>query len=237
MKWLSIICLFTTLSLNQCNCSERSQRLILPTTASLLRIIPRVEMPTIASNSIQSGFSLKMPISIQFPSMVDMFQSVRNTMNGNNNNGLNGNNNGLNGNNIGLNGNNNGPQRFPSSANLPHLLSVESDNTNKSRVNSRAQFYRTIEKSHNSFGRVCLMRAICEVAEVPLISSSTGLIGEIIDLLLTTSLLKDETGLLTIYRDAERIGKEGFGKEDTCKYRFKECPLSIFNIVDLPFNG
>jgi hypothetical protein len=56
---------------------------------------------------------------------------------------------------------------------------------NETRVEGRARFYRIIEDAHPSFGKVCLLRSICEVAQVPLITPSAGLFGEIVDLLLT----------------------------------------------------
>ena len=131
---------------------ERMQRLILPTTASKLRIIPSVEMPMVSSNSIQSGFSFRLPIAIQFPSAQELAQAFRQTLNNDN--------------------------------------SVQSSifsalDANKTRVQSRSNLFNAIEKSHNRLGRVCLLRAICEVSEVPFMSASHGLIGQLVDMLLT----------------------------------------------------
>lgn len=56
---------------------------------------------------------------------------------------------------------------------------------NETRVEGRARFYRIIEEAHPSLGKVCLLRSICEVAQVPLMTPSAGLFGEIVDLLLT----------------------------------------------------
>lgn len=56
---------------------------------------------------------------------------------------------------------------------------------NETRVEGRARFYRIIQDSHPSLGKECLMRSICEVAQVPLMNPATGLFGEVIDLLLT----------------------------------------------------
>lgn len=50
---------------------------------------------------------------------------------------------------------------------------------------SRALLYESIDKLQPSFGKICLLRSICEVSQVPLISPATGLIGEIVDLFLT----------------------------------------------------
>lgn len=129
---------------------ERVQRLVLPTTASLLRIIPSVEMPMVSSNSIQSGFSFKLPIAIQFPSTLDFVKSIRQTLN---------------------NGNS--------------FQIINDLDTNRTRVNARANLFYAIEKTHKRLGRICLLRAICEVAEVPFMSASNGLIGQLIDMFLT----------------------------------------------------
>ena len=148
MKLTKIIYLFV-LFFNTIQC-ERVQRLILPTTASLLRIIPSVEMPMVSSNSIQSGFSFKLPIAIQFPSALDFVQSVRQTLNTGNSGKL-----------------------------------ISAIDSNITRVNSRANLFKAIEKTHHRLGRVCLLRAICEVAEVPFMSASNGLIGQLVDMFLT----------------------------------------------------
>jgi hypothetical protein len=153
MKFLVIIHLFILIP-HTVKCGHiRRLRQILPTTASALRIIPRVEMPMVSTNSIQSGFGLKMPISVTFPSAMDFVQSISQTINNRN-------------------------VATDSAATI-------TTNANTTRINSRMKLYKAIEKTHNGFGRVCLMRAICEVAEVPYISSSTGLIGEIFDMLLS----------------------------------------------------
>lgn len=152
MKFLAVIYLLISSDAVQC---ERIQRLVLPTTASLLKIIPRVEMPTVSSNTIQSGFSFKMPIAIHFPSVMDVVQSIRQTLN-------------------------TGNAVVGSPAETVVVI-----NSNRTRANSRAKLYKAIEKTHNSFGRICLMRAICEVAEVPFMSASTGLLGEVFDMLLS----------------------------------------------------
>jgi len=205
MKFLVIIHLFILIP-HAVKCGHiRRLRQILPTTSSALRIIPRVEMPMVSTNSIQSGFGFKMPISVTFPSAMDFVQSISQTINTRNV--------------------------------ATDSVATLSTNANTTRINSRMKLYKAIEKTHNGFGRVCLMRAICEVAEVPYISSSTGLIGEIFDMLLSSSILSDSTGLLSIYKEAENIGRRGIGKGDKCKLHFKECPLSLFNIVDIPFNG
>lgn len=56
---------------------------------------------------------------------------------------------------------------------------------NSSRTETRVSFYRMIEEASPQIGKACLMRSICEVGQVPAISPATGLLGEIVDLLLT----------------------------------------------------
>jgi hypothetical protein len=161
MKFLVIFHLFILIP-HTVKCGHvRRLRQVLPTTGSALRIIPRVEMPMVSTNSIQSGFGLKMPISVTFPSAMDFVQSMSQTMS----------------------------QTMGQTINNRNVATDSpvtfTTNANTTRVNSRMKLYKAIEKTHNGFGRVCLMRAICEVAEVPYISSSTGLIGEIFDMLLS----------------------------------------------------
>lgn len=52
------------------------------------------------------------------------------------------------------------------------------------KTKSRASLYSSIDKFHPTFGKICLLRSICEVSHVPLISPATGLVGEVVDLLL-----------------------------------------------------
>ncbi|XP_054160212.1 uncharacterized protein LOC128958390 [Oppia nitens] len=196
-----IVCYLIVMTYNIYNC-EKVQRLVLPSLASSLRIIPSVQMPIVTSNSIQSGFSFRLPIAIQFPSALDFAQSFRQTL--------------YNGNTI-------------------DFMSSSLD-SNRTRVTSRANLYRAIEKTHSRLGRVCLLRAICEVAEVPFMSASHGLIGQLIDMLLSSSLLTDSTGVLKRYKEAEIIGKSG-SKKQRCKAHYKECPFSLFNFLDVPIGG
>jgi len=81
--------------------------------------------------------------------------------------------------------------KFPSKED--HVFAREKNNDvkenehflNETRAHGRARFYRVIEDAHPSLGKVCLLRSICEVGQVPLINPASGLFGEIIDLLLT----------------------------------------------------
>ena len=56
---------------------------------------------------------------------------------------------------------------------------------NSTRTETRVSFYRMIEQATPGVGKNCLLRSICEVGQVPAISPATGLLGEIVDLLLT----------------------------------------------------
>jgi hypothetical protein len=56
---------------------------------------------------------------------------------------------------------------------------------NSSRTEARVSFYRGIEQASPRVGKVCLLQSICEVGQVPAISPASGLLGEIVDLLLT----------------------------------------------------
>jgi hypothetical protein len=38
---------------------------------------------------------------------------------------------------------------------------------------------------HSSYGKACLLLAICEVSQTPLLSPNSGIIGEIVDMFLT----------------------------------------------------
>ena len=136
--------------------NERVQRFILPTSSSIFTIVPRFDIPMMSSSSVNSGFSFKMPITIKFPSLMDIAKSINQYEN-----------------NIGMG----------TTFDKPLITNLTVVNVTKSR--SRVNFYKAIENANSRYGRVCLMRAICEVAEVPFIASSTGLLGEIIDLLLT----------------------------------------------------
>lgn len=56
---------------------------------------------------------------------------------------------------------------------------------NSTRTETRVSFYRMIEETSPQIGKACLLRSICEVAQVPAISPATGLLGEVVDLFLT----------------------------------------------------
>lgn len=56
---------------------------------------------------------------------------------------------------------------------------------NSTRSETRVSFYRMMEQASPQMGKVCILRSICEVGQVPAISPATGLLGEILDLFLT----------------------------------------------------
>lgn len=150
------------ISLNLANC-DRFTRLVMPENPTELKIIPKVEMPMAMTTSVNSGMNMQFPITVRFPSIAEVTDPVRTVAN--------------------------------SPANIVDLMSkllstlTQTDkllNTTtmvKARMNSKAGFFRTIEESTLRLGSSCLHRAICEVAEVPFMSPSMGLIGEVVDLL------------------------------------------------------
>lgn len=113
----------------------------MPSPNSELLIVPRFEIPMSMAPSIQTGMSLRMPISLKFASR----SSVESTGD----------------------------------------KSSKGDLSESLKAKSRIDFYRTFEKLSPRLGKSCLLRAICEVAQVPLINPATGIVGEILDLLLT----------------------------------------------------
>lgn len=121
--------------------------------------------------------------------------------------------------------------------------------------NERRSIYQHVQGLFENFGfdgQTCLLRAICEMAEAPLVHQ--GLVGKLIDLIFTPSLLKvpksmepylssnrirrDVVNIPELevlhnpidddYTDAYRTGKEG-----KCWTRYYTCPVSIFKLVNL----
>lgn len=113
------------------------------------------------AQSVQSGMNFKLPITLKFPSFYDIMRPVRNVA-------------------------------VAAAANEPVTAGSkqreEEDNQrflNETRAQSRALFYKSIERTSSKWGEGCLLRAICEVAEIPAINSGSGLLGELIDMFLT----------------------------------------------------
>ncbi|XP_072383221.1 uncharacterized protein [Diabrotica undecimpunctata] len=83
-------------------------------------------------------------------------------------------------------------------------------------------FKRKIEDFGFS-GKNCLLRAICESAQMS--SQHTGLLGDILHILLTPSSSKMEEELVE-YQEAEHQGKQ-----NTCEKYYKKCPHSILDSI------
>lgn len=155
--------------------NERINRLIMPTTSSKLRVIPRVDLPFTMTTSVASGLSMKLPITMTFPSMLDLLMPVR----------------------LAMAANQMSPQAVAGArpgvgAQMVGAASTTGASTgsrsftyrNVSRVLMRKKTYQAIESLHPEWGKPCLLRAICEVAQTPYMAPSTGLFGQIVDMLL-----------------------------------------------------
>ncbi|XP_073959916.1 uncharacterized protein [Choristoneura fumiferana] len=95
---------------------------------------------------------------------------------------------------------------------------------------NRWDFYKIIEHMTERYGfsgRPCLLRTICEAADVPF-THENGLLGEIAHILLTPSSTKDALSHHTDneYHAAERLGRSA-GAD--CEQLFPECENSILN--------
>lgn len=152
------------------------QRLVQPYSGSKVTLAPGLSFPSVQLSTIESAFNMRLPITVQFPTAAEAAQ-----------------------------------QFFVQVINSPlHKQQVVTgqqkssggdggdkekvDETEKSkqrskamrtaRLASRTSFYESLETVHESLGKSCLLRAICEVAEVPFVAANTGFIGEMIDILL-----------------------------------------------------
>ncbi|XP_075979549.1 uncharacterized protein LOC142978842 [Anticarsia gemmatalis] len=95
---------------------------------------------------------------------------------------------------------------------------------------NRWDFYKIIERMSERYGysgRPCLLRTICEAAEVPF-THENGLLGEIGHILFTPSSTTDELSHHTDneYHAAERLGRE-VGID--CEELFPECEGSVLS--------
>ncbi|KAI1301539.1 hypothetical protein HDE_02975 [Halotydeus destructor] len=131
-----------------------------PSENAELKIEPNTKMPMTMAQSVQSGMNFKLPITLKFPSFYDVMRPIR-------------------------------VAAMAAAASDP-VMTMPSNTrdekvtfANTTKATARTMFYKTIESSHPKFGKVCLLRAICEVAETPAINSGSGIIGELVDLLLT----------------------------------------------------
>ena len=142
--------------------AQRFQRLTWPSENAELKIVPHVEIPMTMAPSVQSGMNFRLPITLQFPSYSDVMRPMRNT--------------------AALVAAASDPVTSPSRQREEDDSSIF---VNRTRANSRAMFYKSVEKHSSKWGEDCLLRAVCEVGEIPSINSGSGIIGEVIDLLLT----------------------------------------------------
>ncbi|XP_072938304.1 uncharacterized protein [Epargyreus clarus] len=95
---------------------------------------------------------------------------------------------------------------------------------------NRWDFYKIIEHMMERYGysgRPCLLRTICEAAEVPF-THENGLLGEIGHILFTPSSTKDVISHHTDneYHAAERLGRE---TRADCETMFPDCEASILD--------
>ncbi|XP_047996255.1 uncharacterized protein LOC125234111 [Leguminivora glycinivorella] len=93
---------------------------------------------------------------------------------------------------------------------------------------NRWDFYKIIEHMSERYGysgRPCLLRTICEAAEIPF-TYEHGLLGEIAHILFTPSTTQDELSHHTDneYHAAERLGRSADGN---CESLFPECETSV----------
>nr|KAF7412779.1 hypothetical protein H0235_012630 [Vespula pensylvanica] len=88
-------------------------------------------------------------------------------------------------------------------------------------------------------GRECLLRSICELAEVPLLRREQDIVEEAIHLILTptedlaTSVNSTHRSVEESYREAERLGKSGVD----CTLTYPDCiesPLKSFTEILFP---
>ncbi|VVC97726.1 unnamed protein product [Leptidea sinapis] len=96
---------------------------------------------------------------------------------------------------------------------------------------NRWDFYKILEhmvERYGFSGRPCLLRTICEAAEVPF-TYENGLLGEIGHILFTPSSTKDELSHHTDneYHAAERVGREAVLSGSSCELVFPECESSV----------
>ncbi|XP_061720193.1 uncharacterized protein LOC133527272 [Cydia pomonella] len=101
------------------------------------------------------------------------------------------------------------------------------EETGPQRMN-RWDFYKIIEHMSERYGysgRPCLLRTICEAAEIPF-TYEHGLLGEIAHILFTPSTTSDELSHHTDneYHAAERLGRSADGN---CESLFPECESSV----------
>uniref|UniRef100_A0A182UKJ9 Uncharacterized protein n=1 Tax=Anopheles melas TaxID=34690 RepID=A0A182UKJ9_9DIPT len=95
---------------------------------------------------------------------------------------------------------------------------------------SRKKFYRTIELNLQRYGfagKRCILAMICDLAETPL-AHENGVLGDVLQLIFTPSLSKDEN-LPSEFKRAEQLGRD---ERDCTKYQ-AYCPTSPIDLVTI----
>ncbi|XP_042888088.1 uncharacterized protein LOC122263628 [Penaeus japonicus] len=91
----------------------------------------------------------------------------------------------------------------------------------------REVMYKVVEENLESVGldgKACLLRAICEMFEVPL--PNHGFIGEMLELFFSSSRAPNAKDRLADYTKAETRGKGG----QDCTVYHEACPYSFFEV-------
>ncbi|CAG0915460.1 unnamed protein product [Notodromas monacha] len=93
-------------------------------------------------------------------------------------------------------------------------------------------FSSTTAKRFGLDGKACILRAICEIGDAPLLHD--GLLGEVLSMVLRASYNMDTSDTHTIkklrykqFLDAEKFGRETGGK---CHLAYPTCPVSLTNL-------
>ncbi|XP_039449132.1 uncharacterized protein LOC120428220 [Culex pipiens pallens] len=99
----------------------------------------------------------------------------------------------------------------------------------RSATFTRKKTYRTLEINLNRMGlngKRCVLRAICEASDVPL-NEFNGIVGDLLQIMLTPSHSADEQLPVEFYRAEE------MGREHKCdKYR-RHCPTSVLDVISV----
>ncbi|XP_055683530.1 uncharacterized protein LOC129790177 [Lutzomyia longipalpis] len=96
---------------------------------------------------------------------------------------------------------------------------------------TRWHIYRGLEaiaNEHGFGGRACVLRLICEAAEVPL-DQKSGILSELVHILLTPSTTNEKVSQHSDneYFRAEQLGQSGV----SCSREFGECKGSLLDII------
>ena len=155
------------------------QRLVQPSHGTRMTIAPGLCLPNMQMSTVESAMEMRMPISVNFPTagevaaqFLNQALSLPTAVSGSSNREETSKDSGSN-------------SSIPLSSSSSSKSQSRESRAMKSRIAARQDFYKTVEKAHPTFGKSCLLRAICEVSEVPFVSAHTGFIGEMFDILLT----------------------------------------------------